>query len=180
MARNAAVLKPYDKMPALNVAAVLLVGSEEGHREVIANAILKEMRDFEVKIHMTASLPLAFERDHLRPRFDMIVFFINLHNQYSLTSVISSLALLDAYYFLGKVCFLATKGTHGKIQHCLVDAGVVKDLADQYLSPLIQTELENEDDVAWTAKRLLNMLKICAGLVPGISSLYTGSIIKNV
>ncbi|XP_044157429.1 centromere protein M [Bufo gargarizans] len=180
MARNASVLKPFDKMPVLNAASLLLVGSEESHQELIANAILKRMGTYEVKIHMTTSLPLAFERDHLRPRFDMIVFFINVHSKYSLTSVISSVTLLDAYFFFGKVCFLATKGMHGKVQHCLVDKSMVKDLADKYLSLLIHTELEDEDDVEWTAKRLLNMLKICAGLVPGISSLYTGSVIKYI
>ncbi|XP_056379683.1 centromere protein M isoform X1 [Hyla sarda] len=180
MAGNAAVLRPFEKIPALNVATVLLVGSEESHRELIANAMLKERTDFAVKIHMTTALPLPFEREHLRPRFDMIVFLINLNNQYSMASVTSSIALLDAHFFLGKVCFLSTKGRHGKIQHCLVDISTVKDLADKYLSPLIQTELENEDDVMCTAKRLLNMLKICAGLVPGISSLYTGTIRKYV
>ncbi|XP_056379684.1 centromere protein M isoform X2 [Hyla sarda] len=165
MAGNAAVLRPFEKIPALNVATVLLVGSEESHRELIANAMLKERTDFAVKIHMTTALPLPFEREHLRPR---------------MASVTSSIALLDAHFFLGKVCFLSTKGRHGKIQHCLVDISTVKDLADKYLSPLIQTELENEDDVMCTAKRLLNMLKICAGLVPGISSLYTGTIRKYV
>ncbi|XP_075688390.1 centromere protein M isoform X1 [Rhinoderma darwinii] len=177
MACNTVTLKPFDKMPVLNVATLLLVGSEEGYRELIAKAILREMGTFEVKIHMTASLPLAFEREHLRPRFDMIVFLINLHSQYSLSTVVSSIAILDANFFLGKVCFLATKGRHGNVQHA-VDISIVKDLADQYLSLLIQTELDNEDDVVCTAKRLLNMLRICAGLVPGISSLYTGSIAK--
>ncbi|KAG8556282.1 hypothetical protein GDO81_018005 [Engystomops pustulosus] len=157
-----------------------MVGSEEGHRELIANTILRETGAFNVKIHTTSSLPLPFERDHLRPRFDMIVFLINLHSQYSLSNIISSVALMDAYFFLGKVCFLATKGRHKKVQHCLVDISMVKDLADKYLSLLIQAELEDEEDVVWTAKRLLNMLKICAGLVPGMSSLYTGSLLKIV
>ncbi|XP_075688391.1 centromere protein M isoform X2 [Rhinoderma darwinii] len=144
MACNTVTLKPFDKMPVLNVATLLLVGSEEGYRELIAKAILREMGTFEVKI---------------------------------LSTVVSSIAILDANFFLGKVCFLATKGRHGNVQHA-VDISIVKDLADQYLSLLIQTELDNEDDVVCTAKRLLNMLRICAGLVPGISSLYTGSIAK--
>ncbi|XP_069825044.1 centromere protein M isoform X2 [Dendropsophus ebraccatus] len=146
MARNADLLQPFDRMPVLNVASVLLVGSEESHRELIANAILREKMDFELKIHMTTSLPLPFERQHLRPRFDMVVFLINLHNQHSMTSVNTSISLLGASFFLGKVCFLATKGMHGKIQHCIVDISSVKELADTYHSPLIHTELEEQSE----------------------------------
>ncbi|XP_053325075.1 centromere protein M isoform X2 [Spea bombifrons] len=104
-------LRPFDKLPKLNTAVVLLVGSEEIHREKIANAILKEPKTVNVKIHMTQSLPLPYEREHLRPRFDMVVFLINLRSQFSLSVVLRSLSHLDLNYFLGKVCFLATGST---------------------------------------------------------------------
>ncbi|XP_072276303.1 centromere protein M [Pyxicephalus adspersus] len=174
-----ATLRPFEKMPIVNVAAVLLVGSEESHREQLAQAMLKEPKTFDVKIHMTQSLPLPFEGDYLRPRFDLVVFLINLHSQLSLNDVLSSMMHLDAYFYLGKTCFLATKGKHGSVQHCVIDITTVKDLADKHLSILIQSELDNEEDVTFTARRLLNILKICAGLVPGISSLYMSSLTET-
>ncbi|KAM9325510.1 centromere protein M [Gastrophryne carolinensis] len=173
-----AALRPFDKMPMLNAAAVLLVGSEESHRELLANAMLKEPKTFDVRIHMAQSLPLPFERDHLRPRFDLVVFLIDLHSQLSLNNVLSSMKHLDSFFYLGKVCFLATRGRHGQVQHCIVDISTVKNLAEEHLSMLIQTELDNEEDLMYTAQRLLNFLKICAGLVPGISSVYVGSLMK--
>ncbi|XP_077308672.1 centromere protein M isoform X3 [Lithobates pipiens] len=141
-----AALRPFEKMPVVNAAAVLLVGSEEGHRERLAQSMLKEPKIFDVKI---------------------------------LNNVLSSMMHLDAYFYLGKVCFLATRGNPGSVKHCAVDIATVEDLADKHLSILIQSELDNEDDVTYTAQRLLNILKICAGLVPGISSLYLGSMMKS-
>ncbi|XP_068098783.1 centromere protein M isoform X2 [Hyperolius riggenbachi] len=190
-------LRPFDKMPLPNTSSVLFVGLEESHRELLASAMLKEPKTFDVKIHMTQSLPLPFEREHLRPRFDLVVFFINLHCQLSLDIVISSIKQLDAYYFLGKVCFLATRGRNGQVHHSMVDVRTVKELADKHLSIFIQTELDqcpeqeggrsqysaqdlpNEDDVIYTAERLLSILKICAGLVPAMSSLRMSSVLKH-
>ncbi|XP_068098784.1 centromere protein M isoform X3 [Hyperolius riggenbachi] len=179
-------LRPFDKMPLPNTSSVLVsdlfyvfVGLEESHRELLASAMLKEPKTFDVKIHMTQSLPLPFEREHLRPRFDLVVFFINLHCQLSLDIVISSIKQLDAYYFLGKVCFLATRGRNGQVHHSMVDVRTVKELADKHLSIFIQTELDNEDDVIYTAERLLSILKICAGLVPAMSSLRMSSVLKH-
>uniref|UniRef100_A0A8C5TNI2 Centromere protein M n=1 Tax=Malurus cyaneus samueli TaxID=2593467 RepID=A0A8C5TNI2_9PASS len=61
--------------------------------------------------HLATSLPLPSERDHLRPRIDLIVFMIDIKSKYSLKNVETSLAYVDASFFLGKVCFLATGGT---------------------------------------------------------------------
>ncbi|XP_063796409.1 centromere protein M isoform X2 [Pseudophryne corroboree] len=174
-----ATLRMFDKLPAPNIAAILLVGSDESHQEIIANALLKEPKTFHVKIHMATSLPISPERAHLRPCFDMVVFFINLHSKHSLSSVMSSMKYLDSHFFLGKVCFLTTKGRNGEVQHSAVDITTVKDLADQHRSILIQSALDNEDDVAYTAQRLLNLLKICAGLMPDVSSMSVWSVMKS-
>ncbi|XP_053577362.1 centromere protein M [Bombina bombina] len=171
-----AALRPFDKLPMLNAAAVLLIGSEEHHLEQLAGAMLKEPKSFEVKIHMAPSLPLPYEREHLRPRFDMVVFLINLHSKYSLSLVLSSLSHMDTSFFLGKVCFLAIGG--GQVKHCMVDVSTVKKLADTHLSTLLLSELDSEEEVMYTAQRLLRMLQICAGMVPGVSALYLGSLVK--
>ncbi|KAM4721605.1 centromere protein M [Rhinophrynus dorsalis] len=172
-----ATVKCFDKLPMLNTAAILLVGTEESHRELLASAMLKEPKKFAVTIHMAQSLPLPYEREHLRPRFDMVVFLINLHNQISLATVLSSITHLDVNFFLGKVCFLATGG--GKVKRCMVDISTVKKLADTHLSTLLLSELDSEEDVAFIAQRLLQMLQICAGLVPGVSSLYVGTFMNS-
>ncbi|XP_075070995.1 centromere protein M [Mixophyes fleayi] len=174
-----ATLRPYDKMPMVNAAAILLVGSEESHLELMAGAMLKEPKTFEVKIHTAPALPLPYERDPVRPRFDMVVFIINRHSQRSLARALSSITHLDAHYFHGRVCFVATKGGQGQMQHCVVDTSTVRDLADSHLSVLVHSELDHAEDVVYTARRLLNMLKVCAGLVPGFSSLYMGTIAKR-
>ncbi|XP_030045890.1 centromere protein M [Microcaecilia unicolor] len=170
------VLKPFDKMPVLNMATVLFVGTEESHKEQLAEAMLKESKTFDVKIHLAKSLPLPAENDNLRPRIDLIVFLINLQSQLSYATVISSLSRVDANFFLGKVCFLATGG--GQMKHTIVEMSTVKKLADSYLSILLFSELNSERDCCHTAQRLLQMLRICAGHVPGVSALYLGSMMR--
>nr|XP_033791010.1 centromere protein M isoform X3 [Geotrypetes seraphini] len=137
------VLKPFDKMPVLNMATVLFVGTDESCMEQLAEAMMKESKTFDVKIHLAKSLPLPAEKDHLRPRIDLIVFLINLQSQLSFTTVVSSLSHVDASFFLGKVCFLATGG--GQMKHTIVEMPTVKKLADSYLSILLFSELNLHD-----------------------------------
>ncbi|KAM8974730.1 centromere protein M [Pelodytes ibericus] len=169
-------LRPFDKMPILNTAAVLLVGSEESGLEQVANAMLKKPKNFEVKIHMAQTLPLHYESEHLRPRFDLVVFVINLHSLFSLSAVVNALSHLDSNFYLGKVCFLATGGGH--VKNCVVEISVVKKLADIHQSILLLSQLSSEEDVSYAAQRLVHMLQICAGLVPGVSALSLGSLFK--
>ncbi|XP_025894089.1 centromere protein M isoform X2 [Nothoprocta perdicaria] len=105
-----AAVRPFGKLPALNSAALLLVGSDEGAQQQLAEAILKEKKSFKISIHLATSLPLPSERDHLRPRIDLIAFMIDIKSKYSLKNVEASLAHVDASFFLGKVCFLVTGG----------------------------------------------------------------------
>uniref|UniRef100_A0A8C3TRZ3 Centromere protein M n=2 Tax=Catharus ustulatus TaxID=91951 RepID=A0A8C3TRZ3_CATUS len=102
------VLRPFDKLPMLNSAVLLLVGSDEAIQQKLAEAILREKRSFNISVHLATSLPLPSERDHLRPRIDMVVFMIDIKHKYSLKNVETSLAHVDANFFLGKVCFLVT------------------------------------------------------------------------
>nr|XP_033791009.1 centromere protein M isoform X2 [Geotrypetes seraphini] len=171
------VLKPFDKMPVLNMATVLFVGTDESCMEQLAEAMMKESKTFDVKIHLAKSLPLPAEKDHLRPRIDLIVFLINLQSQLSFTTVVSSLSHVDASFFLGKVCFLATGG--GQMKHTIVEMPTVKKLADSYLSILLFSELNSERDCCHTAQRLLQMLCVCAGHVPGVSALYLSSMMRR-
>ncbi|XP_054023858.1 centromere protein M [Dryobates pubescens] len=108
-----AVLRPFDKLPELNTATILLVGSDESLQGKLAEAMLREKNDFRINIHLAASLPLPSERDHLRPRIDLIVFMFDIKSKYSLRNIEASLAYVDARFFLGKVCFLVTGGMYG-------------------------------------------------------------------
>ncbi|XP_029446295.1 centromere protein M-like isoform X2 [Rhinatrema bivittatum] len=138
--------------------------------------MLKESKTFDVKIHLAKSLPLPVEKDHLRPRLDLIVFLINLQSQFSYSTVVSSLSHVDASFFLGKVCFLATGGD--EMKHAIVEMSTVKKLADSYLSILLFSKLNSEGDCCHTAQRLLQLLRVCAGHVPGVSALYLGSMMR--
>ncbi|XP_067166887.1 centromere protein M isoform X2 [Apteryx mantelli] len=123
-----AVVRPFDKLPALNSAAVLLVGSDESLQQKLAEAILKEKKNFKISIHLATSLPLPSERDHLRPRIDLIAFMIDIKSKYSLKNVEASLAHVDASFFLGKVCFLVTGVGRDTSCHCSATSPDVADL----------------------------------------------------
>ncbi|KAJ7330024.1 hypothetical protein JRQ81_016198 [Phrynocephalus forsythii] len=169
-------LAAFSKLPALNAATVLLVGTNAVFQQQLAEAILKEKQDLKVNIHLTTSLPLPAERDHIRPRIDLIVFMIDFQSKYSFKDIEASLVHVDANFFLGKVCFLAMGA--GRM-HQSVDMNAVLKLADCYCSPIIFCELECEKIRTATAQRLLQMLQICAGHVSGISALSFSSLMKS-
>ncbi|XP_076192949.1 centromere protein M isoform X2 [Aptenodytes patagonicus] len=139
-----AVVRPFDKLPALNSAAFLLVGSDEGLQQKLAEAILREKKDFKISI---------------------------------LKNVEASLAHVDASFFLGKVCFLVT-GV-GRVNYCSVEMNAIWKLGEVYCSPVLFCELELEGIRVATAQRLLRMLQICAGHIPGVSALSFGSLMRN-
>ncbi|XP_006011016.1 centromere protein M [Latimeria chalumnae] len=171
------VLKPFDKLPELNTATVLLVGAEEHYLEKLAEIIAKETQPFKINVRTAKRLPLPTENDYIRPRIDLIVFIINLHNKQSLSVVESALAFVDVKFFLGKVCFLAT-GV-GMVKYCSVEAYSVRKLAESCCCPVIYTELESRKERESTAQRLVRMLKISAGFVPGVSALFFSSLLKT-
>ncbi|NWH58594.1 CENPM protein, partial [Geococcyx californianus] len=127
--------------------------------------------------HLATSLPLPSENDHLRPRIDLIVFIIDIKSRYSLKNVEDSLAYVDASFFLGKVCFLVT-GV-GRVNCCSVDMNAVWKLGETYCSPVLFCELELEGIRVSTAQRLVQLLRICAGHVPGVSALSFSSQMWN-
>ncbi|KFQ52148.1 Centromere protein M, partial [Nestor notabilis] len=127
--------------------------------------------------HLATSLPLPSERDHLRPRIDLIVFMIDIKNKYSLKNVEASLAHVAAGFFLGKVCFLVT-GV-GRVNYCSVEISSIWKLGEVYCSPVLYCELELEGIRVATAQRLLRMLQICAGHVPGVSALCFNFLLRN-
>ncbi|NWR87038.1 CENPM protein, partial [Furnarius figulus] len=45
-----AVLRPFDKLPLLNAAVLLLVGSDEGLQQQLAEAMLQEKKDFKINM----------------------------------------------------------------------------------------------------------------------------------
>ncbi|XP_068796837.1 centromere protein M isoform X2 [Struthio camelus] len=139
-----AVVRPFDKLPALNSAAVLLVGSDESLQQKLAEAILKEKKNFKISI---------------------------------LKNIEASLAHVDASFFLGKVCFLVT-GV-GRVNYCSVEMNAIWKLGEVYCSPVLYCELELEGIRVATAQRLLRMLQICAGHIPGVSALSFGSLMRN-
>ncbi|NXT88517.1 CENPM protein, partial [Anhinga rufa] len=127
--------------------------------------------------HLATSLPLPSERDHLRPRIDLIVFLIDIKSKYSLKNTEVSVHHVDASFFLGKVCFLVT-GV-GRVNYCNVDMNAIWKMGEVFCSPVLFCELELEGVQVTTAQRLLQMLQICAGYVPGVSSLSFGSLMRR-
>ncbi|NXP91330.1 CENPM protein, partial [Passerina amoena] len=127
--------------------------------------------------HLATSLPLPSERDHLRPRIDLVVFMIDIKSKYSLKNVETSLAYVDASFFLGKVCFLVT-GV-GRVNACSIETNAVCKLGETYCSPVLFCELELEGVRTATAQRLVQILRICAGHIPGVSALSFVSLMRK-
>ncbi|XP_061495291.1 centromere protein M isoform X2 [Rhineura floridana] len=155
----------------------MLVGTNEVFQQQLAETILKEKQDLKINIHLTTSLPLPAERDHIRPRIDLIVFMVNLQSKYSFKDIEASLLHVDANFFLGKVCFLVIGA--GRMNQISVDMNTILKLADRYCSPVLFCELECEKVRIATAQRLLRMLQICAGHVSGVSALSFNSLMKS-
>uniref|UniRef100_A0A8D0GMY2 Centromere protein M n=1 Tax=Sphenodon punctatus TaxID=8508 RepID=A0A8D0GMY2_SPHPU len=65
-------LKPFDRLPTLDYATILLVGTNESLQKQLAETILKEKQNLEINVHMSTSLPLPVETDHARPQIDLI------------------------------------------------------------------------------------------------------------
>ncbi|KAM6306745.1 LOW QUALITY PROTEIN: centromere protein M-like [Podargus strigoides] len=171
-----AVLRPFDKLPAFNSATLLLVGSDKDLQKQLAEAILREQKSFKINIHLATSLPLPSERDHLRPRIDLIAL-IDIKSKYSLKNIEASLAHVDASFFLGKVCFLVT-GV-GRVNYCSVEMNAIWKLGEAYCSSVLFCELELEGIRVTTAQQLSRMLQICTGHVPGVSALSFGLLMRN-
>ncbi|KFO73035.1 Centromere protein M, partial [Cuculus canorus] len=127
--------------------------------------------------HLATSLPLPSDSDRLPPKIDLIVFMIDIKNKYSLKKVEDSLAYVDPSYFLGKVCFLVT-GV-GRVNCCSIEMNAVWRLGEVYCSPMLFCELELEAVRVSTAQRLVRMLQICAGHIPGVSALSFSSLMWN-
>ncbi|XP_002721428.2 centromere protein M isoform X1 [Oryctolagus cuniculus] len=169
------VLRPLDKLPGLNTATVLLVGADDALLQQLADSMLKTDCASELRVHLARSLPLPSNVN--RPRVDLLVFVINLHSKYSLQSVEKSLHHVDASFFLGKACFLATGA--GRENLCSVHRNTVVRLAHTYRSPVLFCDLEVEGSRAAMAQRLARMLQISAGHVPGVSAMSLLSLLRS-
>nr|XP_019589991.1 PREDICTED: centromere protein M isoform X1 [Rhinolophus sinicus] len=169
------VLRPQDQLPGLNAATILLVGTDDALLQQLADSMLKEDCASTLKVHLAQSLPLPSNVN--RPRIDLIVFVVNLHSKYSLQNVEESLHHVDATFFLGKVGFLATGA--GQDNHCSIHRNTVLRLAHTYRSPLFFCDLEVEGFRATMAQRLVRMLQMCAGHVPGVSALNLLSLMRS-
>ncbi|XP_006866924.1 PREDICTED: centromere protein M [Chrysochloris asiatica] len=161
------VLRPLDKLPQLNTATILLVSTEEAILQQLADKMLREDCSSQLLVHLATSLPLP--SNVTRPQIDLIVFVVSLHSKHSLQNVQESLCHVDARFFLGRVCFLATGA--GQESHCSVHHHTILKLACTYQSPLLFTDLKTEGFLVAMAQRLVRMLQICAGHTPGVSAL---------
>ncbi|XP_074127951.1 centromere protein M isoform X2 [Sminthopsis crassicaudata] len=161
-----ALLRPLDKLPTLDVATILLLGAEETLLQQLGAAIIEECEGM-AKVQVEC----------FRPRIDLIVFVLSLHSKHSLKTVELSLPHVDASFFLGKVCFLVT-GARNE-QNNGVHLDTVKKMAATYHSPLLFADLEVKCFRVSMAQRLIRILQICAGHVPGLSALNLLSMLKG-
>ncbi|XP_077195466.1 centromere protein M isoform X3 [Paroedura picta] len=148
-------LTAFGRLPTLNSATILLVGTNEIFQQQFAEAILKETKDLKINIHLADCLPLPPERDHIRPRIDLIVFMVNMQSKHSYSNIEASLVHVDANFFLGKVCFLATGA--GRLNQISVEVNAVLKLADLYCSPVLFLREDQDRHCSTTAPDVANM-----------------------
>ncbi|XP_077575336.1 centromere protein M [Stigmatopora nigra] len=167
------LLKPFNRIPQLNSAAILLVTQEEEFQQRIAESLVKETA-VTLNVRLARSLPLPFEQQPTRPRIDLVVFIINLSSELSLQSAQDSLKYLDPSYFLGKVCFVATNARSATLPPERLD--VLKKLAASLCCTLLFAEDQTTDGASNVSERLLTILKVSAGLVPMTTALYLSNL----
>ncbi|KAL4647875.1 centromere protein M isoform X1 [Arapaima gigas] len=171
------LLKPFAKLPELNTANVLLVDSEDTFQHVLADAIVQQKNNVNVNVRLARSLPLPAENEDSRPRIDLVVLILHLRSELSLSSAETSLKQLDPDYFLGKVCFVVTGARCASVPHERMAA--VRKLATSLHCPLLFTEEQTAEGINTAACRVLNILRVSAGLVPMATGLSLFSLIRS-
>ncbi|XP_062304200.1 centromere protein M [Osmerus eperlanus] len=170
------VLKPFNKLPELNTANILLVENEEQFQQKLADAIVQQEKTVNVIVRLAKNLPLPMENEESRPRIDLVVFIVNLTSDLSYKSTETSMKYLDPSYFLGKVCFLVTNARNASVPpERLVS---VRKLAASFQCPFMCAEDQTTDGVTTAADRLLSILRVAAGLVPMATSLYLSTLTR--
>ncbi|XP_061080738.1 centromere protein M [Conger conger] len=169
-------LKPFNKLPELNTANVLLVENEALFQEKLADAIVLLENNVNVKVRLARSLPLPLENAENRPRIDLVAFIVHLNSEQSLLSAEASLKHLDSGYFLGKVCFLVTGARCGTLPYERLTS--LKKMAATLNSPLLMTEDKTAEGVNAAAQRVLAVLRVAAGLVPTATGLSLSSLTR--
>ncbi|XP_030840712.1 centromere protein M [Strongylocentrotus purpuratus] len=167
------VLHPFNKLPELNSAVVLLIGFQSIKKKELAEAMVALNTEFCLQVRTATQLPLPSINDEQRPKIDLIVFILDVNVNMSLKTVADSLPHLDPTYFLGRVCFLALNAPSEKTQ--CADLGDILALCDAYDSPLICGDLETQEQRESLARRLVEMTEIAAGFKNGISPLLIQS-----
>ncbi|XP_041093860.1 centromere protein M [Polyodon spathula] len=171
------VLKTFNKLPELNTANIMLVGSDVSDLEKLARSIMEENKSFNVNVRLAQSLPLPVENEDSRPRIDLLVLMVNLRSSYSLSLAESSLQYIDPHYFLGKVYFLATGARSSHLSSDLLPS--LRLLSASTRSPVLFADLESDSGRLTVAHRFLTLLKIAAGLEPGASALFLNTLLRG-
>ncbi|KAJ8251852.1 hypothetical protein GJAV_G00226140 [Gymnothorax javanicus] len=170
------LLKPFNKLPELNTASVLLVENEERFQKKLADTIVLLESEINVMVRLVRNLPLPLENAESRPRIDLVVFVVHLNSEQSLLSTEASLKHLDSGYFQGKVCFLVTGARCATVPHERL--GSLRKMAAVLNSPLLMTEDQTAEGVNTAAQRVLTVLRVAAGLVPMTTGLHLSTLTR--
>ncbi|XP_030635729.1 centromere protein M [Chanos chanos] len=171
-----ALLTPFNKMPELNTANILLVENEEQFQTKLADVIVNYEKQINVNVRLARKLPLPIENADTRPRIDLVVFIVNLIYERSLQAMESSIKHLDSGFFVGKVCFLVTGARCGSVSHERLLS--VRKLAASLHCPMLCAEDQTTEGVRAAALRLLSIVKVSAGLVPTATALYLSALTR--
>ncbi|KPP71076.1 hypothetical protein Z043_110042, partial [Scleropages formosus] len=125
---------------------------------------------------LARTLPLPAENEDSRPRIDLVVLIVNLRSELSLSSTETSLKHLDTGFFLGKVCFLVTGARCTSVPHERLAS--LRKIAVSLHCPLLFTEDQTAKGISAAAGRVLNILRVSAGLVPLATGLGLSTLIR--
>ncbi|XP_060077177.1 centromere protein M-like [Ylistrum balloti] len=161
------ILKPFDKLPLLHTATILLIGSEGVGKHDLAKSIVGIDTDVSYQVRTAVSLPLASNTETSRPRIDFACFLIDVTNKESFNNIEESLKYIDGRYFLGRACFVALK-VKNHASRC-VHLEVLTSLADYCGAPILYGGLETDAERMTLARQILTMTEIAAGFKKNIS-----------
>uniref|UniRef100_A0A8C4QIC0 Centromere protein M n=1 Tax=Eptatretus burgeri TaxID=7764 RepID=A0A8C4QIC0_EPTBU len=162
------LLRPQSMSAQPNTSTILLVGADGLGQERLIEALHKVPVTFNLNVHVAHKLPLPEEGEKTRRRITLLVFLVDLTSLHSMIVVQDALKYVAPEFFLGKVFFLVTRDKPEK-NWAVIPKSVVN-LAATYHSPLIFSDLQNGGSVRIAAERLVRILKIAGGLIPGLSS----------
>ncbi|KAL1921187.1 uncharacterized protein VTP21DRAFT_10903 [Calcarisporiella thermophila] len=164
------MISPYTQLPTSNNreqhATVLIVGPPASGKRTLSRQLIEGIKDASFNCRTAESLPLP--SDDKRPRYDFVIFLLDLTNRQSFDQFQRSLPCLSPEFLMGRSCIVLTRAD--KITHYSFDSKDVKTYVEQFYDiPIFHTNLSNEEERATLSEQLFRCIQVSSGYQPFIT-----------